>query len=89
MKWRVPDPAVPPWLVAVTVCVPSLALSVTVSVASEVAGRTTSTLTLDALAESMKALPVPPPLVSVIELGAAGAILMCVLCWALSPPSQL
>ena len=83
---RVPPPAIPA-AVALTVDDPSPTVRCTVSLASEVAGSTTSNESEEAFAALTKALPVPPPFVSVTETGASGATATAVL-WELVPPVQ-
>jgi hypothetical protein len=84
VKLRVPPPAIPA-AVAVTVDDPSPTDRWTVSLASEGDGSTTSTLSEAAFAAVTKALPVPPPFVSVTEVGASGATITDLL-WELVPP---
>ena len=72
MKVIVPAPFVPAWL-AVT-DPPCDAVSCTMSLVSELAGRFTELEMLPALAALMYALPAPPPFASTIPLGAPGAV---------------
>ena len=83
-KVRVPPPVIPA-AVALSVDDPSPTVRWTVSPASDVAGSATSNESDEAFAALTKALPVPPPFVSVIEVGASGATVTVVL-WAPSAP---
>ena len=87
VKVRVPPPSIPA-AVAVTVCDPSVSVSVTVSLARDVASRTTAKERLDWLVVLMNAPPAPPPFVSVTDAGLSGAMIALRL-GVLSPPVQL
>jgi hypothetical protein len=84
LKVRVPPPVIPA-AVALTVDDPSLTDRWTVSPASDVAGSDTSNDSDAAFAALTKALPVPPPFVSVTELGASGATVTAVPCELTAP----
>jgi hypothetical protein len=77
-----------PAALAVTVWDPLVSVSVTVSLGSDVARRTTAKERLDWFVVLMNALPVPPPFVNVTDAGLSGAMTALGL-GALSPPVQL
>ncbi len=87
LKGSVPPPAMPA-AVALTDAAPFVRVSVTVSLASEVDGRTTLKLRLVWFVVLMNALPVPAPFVRVTDTGLSGAIARVELL-ALSVLSQL